>query len=171
MLRHAFILGSVVLVCCAGDSAPQPSTAAGANGATASGAGSGANATTRVSTATPADVGAVPADASVTASGLASRVLDPGTGTEHPTAASSVTVHYAGWTTDGNLFDSSVDRGTPATFPLSGVIAGWTEGLQLMVVGEHRRFWIPGALAYDNSPRADAPRGMLVFDVELLQIE
>jgi FKBP-type peptidyl-prolyl cis-trans isomerase len=68
------------------------------------------------------------------------------------------------------MFDSSVARGTPATFPLDRVIRGWTEGLQLMVVGETRRLWIPGSLAYDNSPRPGAPKGMLVFDVELLRI-
>ena len=79
-------------------------------------------------------------------------------------------MHYSGWTTDGQMFDSSVVRNEPATFPLDRVIAGWTEGVQLMVVGETRRFWIPGALAYDNSPRPGAPKGMLVFDVELLKI-
>lgn len=68
------------------------------------------------------------------------------------------------------MFDSSVVRNEPATFPLNRVIPGWTEGVQLMVVGEKRRFWIPGALAYDNSPRPGAPKGMLVFDVELLAI-
>ncbi|HVV51590.1 MAG TPA: FKBP-type peptidyl-prolyl cis-trans isomerase, partial [Polyangia bacterium] len=78
---------------------------------------------------------------------------------------------YSGWTTDGKMFDSSVTRGEPATFPLKGVIPGWTEGLQLMTVGEKIRFWIPGNLAYDNSPRPGAPHGTLVFDVELLAIK
>ena len=118
----------------------------------------------------PPDVAKAPADASVTPSGIASKVLTPGTGTAHPTGTSSVTVHYSGWTTDGQMFDSSVARGTPATFPLNQVIKGWTEGVQLMVVGEKRRFWIPGGLAYDNSPRAGAPKGMLVFDIELIKI-
>ena len=85
-----------------------------------------------------------------------------------PTASSTVSVHYSGWTTDGRLFDSSATRGRPATFPLSGVIAGWTEGVQRMVVGEKRRFWIPESLAYQGRP--GAPQGMLVFDVELLSI-
>jgi FKBP-type peptidyl-prolyl cis-trans isomerase len=76
-------------------------------------------------------------------------------------------VHYSGWTTDGQMFDSSVTRGEPAEFPLSGVIPGWTEGVQLMVVGEKRRFWIPEALAYRGQR---PPLGMLVFDVELLAI-
>jgi peptidylprolyl isomerase len=116
----------------------------------------------------PPDVAAPPEDAKVTDSGLASKVLVEGTGSEHPTAEDSVTVHYTGWTTDGNMFDSSVSRGQPATFPLNRVIPGWTEGLQLMVVGEKRRFWIPEDLAYKGRP--GAPQGTLVFDVELLEI-
>ena len=116
----------------------------------------------------PAEVAAAPADAQKTASGLASKVLSPGAGTEHPGAEDKVTVHYTGWTTDGKMFDSSVKRGRPATFPLNRVIAGWTEGLQLMVEGEKRRFWIPVELAYQNRP--GAPAGMLVFDVELVKI-
>ena len=118
----------------------------------------------------PADVAAPPSDAEVTKSGLASKVLKTGTGTgtDHPKRSSQVTVHYSGWTTDGQMFDSSVMRGEAATFPLNRVIAGWTEGLQLMVVGEKRRFWIPEKLAYQGQD--GAPKGMLVFDVELLSI-
>ncbi|MDX2051007.1 MAG: FKBP-type peptidyl-prolyl cis-trans isomerase [Polyangiaceae bacterium] len=119
----------------------------------------------------PADVAKPPADAQKTASGLATKVLQKGTGKEHPTLSDRVSVHYTGWTTDGKMFDSSVQRGQPATFGVTGVIKGWTEGLQLMVTGEKRRFWIPGALAYGESPRAGAPAGMLVFDVELLEIK
>ena len=115
----------------------------------------------------PSDVAAPPKDAQKTASGLASKVITPGKGKEHPTSSSQVTVHYSGWTTDGKMFDSSVG-GQPATFPLNGVIKGWTEGVQLMVVGEKRRFWIPGNLAYDNSTRTGVPKGMLVFDIELI---
>ena len=96
---------------------------------------------------------------------LAYKVIKPGTGTRHPRATDEVTVHYSGWTTDGKMFDSSVTRGEPATFPLNGVIAGWTEGVQLMVEGETTRFWIPEALAYRGQR---APYGMLVFDVELI---
>jgi peptidylprolyl isomerase len=118
----------------------------------------------------PSDVAAPPADATTTASGLASRQLRAGTGTVHPTATDRVTVHYTGWTTDGQRFDSSVERGQPATFPLSGVIRGWTEGVQLMVEGERRRFWIPANLAYGENPRPGAPQGMLVFDIELIRI-
>jgi len=119
--------------------------------------------------ATPADVAAPPEDATCTDSGLCSKVLTAGTGEEHPDAWDKVTVHYSGWTTDGKLFDSSVKRGQTATFPLNRVIPGWTEGLQLMVVGEKRRLWIPVDLAYNNMP--GKPAGMLVFDVELLGIE
>jgi peptidylprolyl isomerase len=115
----------------------------------------------------PPDVKAVPADAKRTASGLAYKVQRPGTGARHPSASSMVTVHYSGWTTDGKLFDSSITRGQPASFPLDGVIKGWTEGLQLMVEGVKTRFWIPEALAYQGK---SAPFGMLVFDVELLKI-
>jgi FKBP-type peptidyl-prolyl cis-trans isomerase len=117
----------------------------------------------------PEDVKAVPARAKKTASGLAYRVLTPGTGTAHPTAASTVTVHYSGWTLDGKMFDSSVVRGQPASFGLGNVIKGWTEGVQLMTKGEKARFWIPGSLAYGDKPtRPGAPAGMLVFDIELL---
>jgi len=119
----------------------------------------------------PPDVAAPPADAHKTASGLAYRAIEKGTGTRHPGPTSVVEVHYSGWTTDGKMFDSSVARGMPATFPLNGVIPGWTEGVQLMVVGEKTRFWIPGNLAYDNSPRPGAPKGTLVFDIELLSIK
>jgi peptidylprolyl isomerase len=115
-------------------------------------------------------VAAPPADAAKTASGLASKVLTPGKGKDHPTATDRVKVHYTGWTTSGQMFDSSVTRGEPITFPLGGVIRGWTEGLQLMVVGEKRRLWIPAALAYGARPRPGAPSGDLVFDVELLDI-
>jgi len=116
----------------------------------------------------PNDVKAAPADAKKTASGLAYKVIKDGVGGRHPKASSTVTVHYTGWTTDGKMFDSSVTRGQPATFPLGNVIPGWTEGLQLMVEGEKMRFWIPEKLAYQGK---QAPYGMLVFDVELLKIE
>jgi FKBP-type peptidyl-prolyl cis-trans isomerase len=116
----------------------------------------------------PSDVKAAPADAKKTASGLAYKVLKPGVGGRHPKASDKVTVHYTGWTTDGKMFDSSVVKGQPATFQLDGVIPGWTEGVQLMVVGEKTRFWIPEKLAYKGQ---SAPYGLLVFDVELIKIE
>jgi FKBP-type peptidyl-prolyl cis-trans isomerase len=117
----------------------------------------------------PPDVAAAPADATRTSTNLASKVIRPGTGTRHPRPNSRVTVHYTGWTTDGRTFDSSVTRGEPSTFGLDEVIGGWTEGLQMMVEGEKRRFWIPGRLAYDGVP--GRPQGTLVFDVELIKIE
>ena len=118
----------------------------------------------------PPDVSAPPADAERTPSGLASKVLERGSGSRHPAATSVVEVHYTGWTTDGRMFDSSVVRGSPARFPLNRVIPGWTEGLQLMVEGEKRRFWIPAELAYGEHPGGGRPAGMLVFDVKLLKI-
>ena len=121
---------------------------------------------------TPTDVAAAPADAVKTPSGLASKVLKAGTGDKKPTAADTVTVHYSGWTTDGKMFDSSVKRGEPTSFPLGQVIKGWTEGLQLMVVGESRRFWIPEDLAYGPVVEGSGrPGGMLCFDVELIDIK
>ena len=117
----------------------------------------------------PDDVASPPADATTTASGLASKVLKPGTGIKHPTARSKVRVHYTGWTTDGRMFDSSVARNEPISFGLHQVIPGWTEGVQLMVEGETRRLWIPEKLAYAGAH--GAPKGMLVFDVELIKIE
>ncbi len=119
----------------------------------------------------PDDVAAPPADAQKTASGLAYKVLQKGTGTEKPGAVDKVKVHYSGWTKDGKMFDSSHKRKAPASFRLNGVIPGWTEGVQLMVVGEKTRFWIPGNLAYGDTPkRPGAPSGQLTFDIELLEI-
>ena len=117
----------------------------------------------------PADVAAPPADATTSSTGLASKVLKPGTGTRHPGPTSRVRVHYSGWTTDGKMFDSSVARNEPITFGLNQVIRGWTEGVQAMVEGETRRLWIPENLAYAGAH--GAPKGMLVFDVELIKIE
>lgn len=107
-----------------------------------------------------------------TASGLQYEVLKRGTGTVSPTAADNVTVHYHGTLLDGTVFDSSVQRGQPASFPLSGVIPGWTEGLQLMKAGDKFKFVIPSHLAYGgNSPSPSIPPfSTLVFEVELLAV-
>ena len=115
----------------------------------------------------PSNVAAAPADAVKTASGLATKVLAPGTSKDRPAKEDVVTIHYTGWKTDGTMFDSSVARGKPAIFPVARVIAGFSEGLQLMVPGEKRRLWIPEALAYKG---AREPKGMLVFDIELIDI-
>ena len=119
--------------------------------------------------AAPADVAAAPVDAARTPSGVWHKVLKVGTGAEHPTEDDTVVVHYSGWTTDGKMFDSSVVRGVPIRLSLSQVIQGWRDGVRLMVKGETRRLWIPEHLAYQG--RANMPHGMLVFDVELLDIE
>jgi peptidylprolyl isomerase len=116
----------------------------------------------------PPDVAKAPADARTTASGIAYKSLRPGKGGAHPVKSSTVTVHYTGWTTDGKMFDTSVDKGAPISFGLGEVIEGWTEGVQLMTVGEKMRFWIPERLAYKGER---PPRGMLVFDVELIAIK
>jgi peptidylprolyl isomerase len=119
----------------------------------------------------PKDLKAPPKDALKTESGLVYKIMTKGSGTTRPTAASQVSVHYSGWSQDGKLFDSSVMRGEPTSFALSQVIRGWTEGVQLMVVGDKARFWIPGPLAYGDKPaRPGQPAGLLVFDIELLAI-
>ncbi len=115
----------------------------------------------------PADVAAAPDTALKTSSGLAYVVLKKAQSGQRPGAADKVTVHYTGWTTDGQMFDSSRTKGEPATLPLSAVIPGWQEGLQLMQVGEHFRFWVPEPLAYQGRRK---PYGMLVFDVQLIAV-
>lgn len=107
-----------------------------------------------------------------TASGLQYEVLNQGDGTRHPSATDTVKVHYHGTLLDGVVFDSSVDRGTPISFPLNRVIKGWTEGVQLMKVGDKYRFFIPANLAYGNSATGSiTPCSTLIFEVELLDIE
>lgn len=107
-----------------------------------------------------------------TESGLQYEILTPAEGLK-PTAANKVTVHYVGKLLSGEMFDSSVDRGQPATFPLNAVISGWTEGLQLMSVGAKYRFYLPQNLAYGSRGAGAAipPFATLVFDVELLGIQ
>jgi peptidylprolyl isomerase len=110
-------------------------------------------------------------DVSTTASGLQYKILQQGTGNEHPKATDNVKVHYHGTLIDGRIFDSSVDRGEPISFGLNQVIQGWTEGVQLMVVGEKRRLFIPSELAYGQSATGIiTPGSALIFDVELLEI-
>jgi FKBP-type peptidyl-prolyl cis-trans isomerase FkpA len=109
-------------------------------------------------------------DVTKTASGLAYQVIKMGTGPK-PAATDKVRVHYRGTYTDGVEFDSSYSRNEPTEFPLDGVIKGWTEGLQLMPVGSKFKFWIPGGLAYGPAQAESArPTGVLIFEVELLEI-
>ncbi len=106
-----------------------------------------------------------------TDSGLQYLQLQAGTGSEHPGAKTKVSAHYHGTLIDGTVFDSSVERGQPLEFGLNQVIRGWTEGLQLMVVGEKTRLFIPSKLAYGNRPAGSIPGGsVLIFDVELIAI-
>ncbi len=118
---------------------------------------------------TPKDVAKPPAEAKVTANGVAYKVLKAGSGGPHPTALDTVKVNYTGWTTDGRMFDSSVIKGEPTEMSLNGVIAGFTESIPLMSVGDRFRFWIPDALAYKGAQ--GRPQGMLVFDIELVEIK
>lgn len=106
-----------------------------------------------------------------TASGLQYQVFTEGAGAS-PKATDNVTVHYKGTTIDGKEFDSSYSRGEPATFPLNRVIAGWTEGVQLMKEGAKYRFFIPSNLAYGErgAGRDIGPNAALIFDVELIKI-
>lgn len=108
----------------------------------------------------------------VTPSGLQYKVIQAGTGAQ-PTATDDVTVHYTGKLIDGTVFDSSVERGQPASFNVSGVIPGWTEGLQMMKEGAKYEFFIPSNLGYgpQGNPRGGiAGNSVLVFDVELIKI-
>lgn len=107
-----------------------------------------------------------------TSSGLQYLVLQESTSTKHPSATNRVKVHYEGKLLDGTVFDSSVKRGQPISFGLNQVIKGWTEGVQLMVMGEKTRFFIPADMAYGNKGAgSDIPGGStLIFEVELLGI-
>jgi len=114
------------------------------------------------------------AGVTTTASGLQYEVLEEGAaGGAMPSESSNVTVHYHGTLVDGTVFDSSVERGQPASFPLNGVIPGWTEGVQLMKVGDKFRFTIPSDLAYgpNGAPPTIPPNATLIFDVELLEVQ
>lgn len=119
----------------------------------------------------PEDVMAAPKAAKVTATGLAYRVLQAGPGRVHPRPTDTITVKYSGWTPDGLLFDSASLRDGPVQFTVGSLIKGWTEGAGLMVMGDRTRFWMPADLAYGDHPTdPDKPAGMLVFDIELLDI-
>jgi len=132
------------------------------------GSGSSSNASSA-----PAAASTTKNEMTTTASGLKYQVLKKGTGTVSPKATDTVNVHYHGTLLNGTVFDSSVERGQPISFPLNAVIRGWTEGLQLMKVGDKFRFEIPPDLAYgpaSPSPKIP-PNSTLVFEVELLGIQ
>jgi FKBP-type peptidyl-prolyl cis-trans isomerase len=121
-------------------------------------------------TAAPSDVKAAPGDAWGTPSGLSYKILTPGTGTGNPEPQDLVDVHFAGWTADGQLFDSAL---APAStqFELATAMPGWIEALSHMVEGEKRRLWVPAKLSYaQDDPRKRTPPGALVFDLELVKI-
>ncbi|MBN9165951.1 MAG: FKBP-type peptidyl-prolyl cis-trans isomerase [Myxococcales bacterium] len=172
-MRSLLLLGFGFMLAC--NNSSSSSTTSTSSSATAAASASGHASTLPVSPfpnapPAPADVGAAPADATKTSSGVASKVLTAGTGKDHPGPTDKVKVHYTGWTKDGKVFDSSIGK-DPLEFGVGDVITGWTEGLQLMVTGEKRRLWIPAALAYGERPRGGAPAGDLVFDVELLEVK
>mgnify|MGYP003340806438 CR=1 FL=1 len=106
---------------------------------------------------------------SVAAAGAVDAIKTYGGGDSEVRALDGVTVHFNGWTTAGMLFDSTLLKGRPVTLEMTNVIAGWTEGMQLMVEGERTRFWIPQNLAYKGE--RGKPRGPLVFDIDLIRIE
>lgn len=109
-------------------------------------------------------------DQSSTESGIFFKILKEGKSTLRPSKTDSVLVHYVEWTEGGRVWDSSVARGKPTLFSVKGLIRGLEEGIQLMRVGEIRRFWIPAHLAFGEKPRGGRPGGLIIFDVELLEI-
>ncbi|MGB0647706.1 MAG: FKBP-type peptidyl-prolyl cis-trans isomerase [Bradymonadia bacterium] len=119
-------------------------------------------------TPAPNDVSGIPQNATKVVDGIAYRVLKRGSSKHKPKMDSTVVVHYTGWTTDGRSFDSSITRGEPSKFGVSTVISGWTQALLLMAVGDKFRIWVPEELAYRG--QQGMPKGMLVFDLELLDI-
>jgi peptidylprolyl isomerase len=116
----------------------------------------------------PPDVAAPPADAKKSPRGVFYKILKAVPGAPRPKASDLVVVHYSGWTTDGKPFDSSRTRGVPYTTSLGAVIAGWQDAIPLLGLGESARLWVPEELAYEGRR---APYGMLVFDIDLLEIK
>lgn len=170
ILRFTITLAAVICLAGWGDEAK-----AGADTKNAADAKSSAPAASAAPSAPAAAAPAKPSTNTMTttASGLKYQVLKRGTGTTSPKATDTVKVHYHGTLLDGTVFDSSVERGQPISFPLNRVIPGWTEGLQLMKVGDKFKFEIPPNLAYgpaSPSPKIP-PNSTLVFEVELLGIE
>ena len=130
-----------------------------------------------VDTSAPANVGAVPEEAQRSDSGLAWVVLTESAGDAHPGEGDVVVMNFIGWTAEGKLVQESLSNARSAAIPFGALFPGWREGLQLMVPGEKRRFWIPGKLAHGEAKPGEAPAGkgpplgMLVYDVELISFE
>jgi len=169
-LRLSITLAAAVSLAGCGDK-PQPTEEkpAGVNPRAASQTNTATTNAAAATTTAPATKD----EMTTTPSGLKYTVLKHGDGTVSPKATDTVTVHYRGTLLNGTQFDSSLDRGEPISFPLNGVIPGWTEGLQLMKVGDKFKFEIPANLAYGpNSPSPlIPPNSTLVFEVELLGIK
>jgi hypothetical protein len=168
------ILAAALVMGACGDDESDPGEGGGAEGLPTSGptAASTVSALPVESDGNAPGIPPLDGDVQETSSGL--RYIDEvvGTGPTPPSASTCVTVHYTGWLTDGTKFDSSVDRGSPATFPLSGVISGWTEGVGSMNEGGKRRLIIPADLAYGPGGRPPTIPGgaTLIFDVELITV-
>jgi FKBP-type peptidyl-prolyl cis-trans isomerase len=175
MMKIRFVLPIAAAVCLAGCEKSTQTTGSDPGTSTAASAQTQrlAAVVQREPIAPAAAPSAPQGDWKTTASGLKYQVLKQGTGTVSPKATDTVKVHYHGTLLDGTVFDSSVERGEPISFPLNQVIPGWTEGLQLMKVGDKFKFEIPANLAYGpNSPSPKIPpNSTLVFEVELLAIE
>jgi len=120
---------------------------------------------------TPRNVKSAPTTAKKTASGLAIEVLRKGKGKQHPLENSQVKLDFSGWTVDGKLIESSVMAHHPAVFPMVGVMRGWREALSQMVVGDKVRIWIPRDLAFGEKPLRGQPKGDLVYELELLEVQ
>jgi FKBP-type peptidyl-prolyl cis-trans isomerase FklB len=163
------ILALAMVVLLFANSGGGTTTSAVPTAASGAPAGSGGGNTSTAAGENCREIADADAPLQTTASGLQYQILRDCDGSS-PTAASTVTVHYRGTLADGTQFDSSYDRGAPATFPLNGVIAGWTEGLQLMSVGERFRFIIPPELGYGAAGAGGAipPNATLTFEVELI---
>jgi len=164
----ALLVFSSGLAGCGQPSAPAPAGSPADKAGAPPAAANPASAAPAQPLTAPTDLKSPPTDAVRSPSGLVSKVLSAGSGQERPAAHDRVKVHYTVWTPDGQVFASSAQRRAPAALHLADVMPGWAEGMQLMVVGERRRLWVPEKLAY--SGKDGTPEGPVVVDVELLGI-
>jgi len=119
----------------------------------------------------PVDLKSPPASATKLPSGVSYRRIKKGSGTEHPSSKTQMLLDFSGWTLNGDLIESTVMAGHPASYELISAMRGWRDVLQLMVVGDKVRIWIPAALAFGDKPRRGQPKGDLVYDLELLALK